>query len=299
VNFQPTKSSRGFTLIELMVAMAITTIIVTVLISITSTSLDTWNRSRAEVRAARQAQAMTEIMARDFEAMVMRAGNNFEWFVAESANGPVEPAANASPNSAEIILFTAATDCYDGQIGVDGVDLGGDISAVRYQLGYYNPMDPSEPASPFSNFVLTRRLVDPDETFSSLLAREDLKAAFGALPLPAAEDTKTYFVCENVYQFTLVLHIESFDETTQRFRTIPVILTQDTNGSVRVSGNRMELLPPNPLAGGTGRITAVEISITVLSDNALNAIRSGSTVPDDFIRSNSYQYSKRIEVPRM
>ena len=44
---------RGFTLMELMVAMAITTIIVTVLVSITSIALDTWNRSRTELRASR------------------------------------------------------------------------------------------------------------------------------------------------------------------------------------------------------------------------------------------------------
>ena len=65
---------RGFTLMELMVAMAITTIIVTVLVSITFIAMDTWNRSRAELRAARQAKAMVDIMVRDFEAMVTRRG---------------------------------------------------------------------------------------------------------------------------------------------------------------------------------------------------------------------------------
>ena len=45
---------RGFTLIELLVAMAITTIIASVLISVTAIAIDSWTRSRAELRAARQ-----------------------------------------------------------------------------------------------------------------------------------------------------------------------------------------------------------------------------------------------------
>ena len=51
--FSP-KRAKGFTLIELMVAMAITTVIVTVLVSITGVALDTWQRGRAEIRASRQ-----------------------------------------------------------------------------------------------------------------------------------------------------------------------------------------------------------------------------------------------------
>ncbi|MEI8038730.1 MAG: type II secretion system protein, partial [Verrucomicrobiota bacterium] len=56
---------RGFTLIELLVAMVITTIIVSVLVSITSLAMDTWNRSRSELRAARQAKTMVDSMAND------------------------------------------------------------------------------------------------------------------------------------------------------------------------------------------------------------------------------------------
>lgn len=278
--------------------MAITTIIVTILITITSVSLNTWNRSRAEIRAARQAQAMTEIMARDFEAMVTRPGNNFEWLIAEAGEA-VGPSGNRSPNSADIIFFTAATDRYEGQIGVDGVDLGGDISAVSYALNFNNPMDPSETNSPFSTFVLTRRLIDPRETFDTLLGREDLGAAFLTLPATTSEDTKTFFVCENIYQFSITYYFESYDDVAGTFRTIPVTLTQSANTSLRVFGDRIELNPVAADVNENSRITAVEISLTVLSDNALNAIRSPNAVSTDFIAKNSFQYSKRIEVPRM
>ena len=84
---------KGFTLMELMVAMAITVIIVTVLVSITSIAIETWNRSRSELRAARQAKSMVDTLARDFEAMVTRpggkdpvSGKSFEWLVGTPAS---------------------------------------------------------------------------------------------------------------------------------------------------------------------------------------------------------------------
>ena len=46
---------KAFTILELMVAMTITAIIVGVLVTITGTAIDTWNNSRNELRAARQA----------------------------------------------------------------------------------------------------------------------------------------------------------------------------------------------------------------------------------------------------
>ena len=76
------KTSGGFTLLELMVAMSITALIVTVLVSITSIALDAWQRSRSEVRAARQAKAALETMAKDFESLLTRSGNSYEWLSA-------------------------------------------------------------------------------------------------------------------------------------------------------------------------------------------------------------------------
>jgi len=283
---------RGFTLIELMVAMAITTIIVTILISITSISLDTWNRSRAEIRAARQAQAMMEIMTRDFEAMVTRPGNNFEWLRAETS-ASVGPAGNPSPNSAELVFFTAATDRYQGRIG-SSEDQGGDISAVGYSLRYNDPINAA--GTNFDTFVLYRKLVNPDETFDRLLAKQDLSDAFDGLNNPEIGDIEN-FVCENIYQFSLTFHIETVEPGSPP-RTVPFTLAPNAdNSSLRVLGNGLKFNANDALSNG--RITAVEVSITVLSDNAMNTLRNASALPADFISKNSFQYSKRIEVPRM
>jgi len=306
VKSQRKKTPQGFTLIELMVAMAITTIIVTILISITSISLDTWNRSRAEVRAARQAQAMTEIMARDFEAMVMRPGNNFQWLVAETGDS-VGSAGNQSPNSADLIFFTAATDRYDGAVG-GPADAGGDISTVGYSLRFKDPIGAAGAHSDFPTFVLYRKLVNPDDTFRDLLGQNDLKAAFN--PYQPNLDDMENFVCENIYQFSISFHLVDLlrqvggGPPEPEAGPVSVTLNQDFTSLVLagdgiVANIPPSAFPPNVQMGPATRIGAVEISITVLSDNALTAIRSNNTVSDDFIRQNSFQYSKRIEVPRM
>ena len=297
---------KGFTLVELMVAMAITTVMVTILISITSMALDSWNRSRAEVRAARQAQAMTEIMARDFEAMVTRSGNNFEWLVA-SAGDRVGTGSSQSPNSADLIFFTAATDRYDGAIG-SSTDLGGDISAVGYSLRYKDPMsDTGGTGAPFPTFVLYRKLVNPDETFQNLLGQEDLKTAFSSYQ--ADLDNMSNFVCENIHQFSVTFHVEynQLDSTglprgaTPRVmkRSRPFTLVQGESTEIRLRGDGMEAVPANSDIGVNSRITAVELSITVLTDNAVDSIRNNQNVPEAFIARNSFQYSKRVEIPRM
>src|SRR5210317_2221898 len=105
---------KGFTLAELLVAMGITAIILTLLVSVTAVALDGWRISRNKVRASRQAKAALDQMGRDFESMVVRSGNNFEWFYSESESNPPGPADNESPNAARILMFSAATDRYDG-----------------------------------------------------------------------------------------------------------------------------------------------------------------------------------------
>jgi prepilin-type N-terminal cleavage/methylation domain-containing protein len=313
----PQKAKKGFTLIELMVAMSITTIIVLVLVSVTSIALDTWNRSRAEVRAARQAKAMTDTMARDLEALVTRRGNKYQWLFAEGTGQP--PGENLpSTNANELIFFTSATDRYEGQINT-GQDLGGDVSCVSYRLEYKDPITGGTGGGAagggrgdFPTYVLNRLLVNPDETFQNLLAQESLKSAFSQYSARLSEPEN--FVCENVYQFSTTFHIEVTVEG-QRV-TVPVKLgsqaSAQTVNQIAINGSGLEA----PFQGASlgsiavtadqmraGRVTAVEVALTVLSDFAVEQLRNrrfaNTQAQADFVAKNSYQYSKVVEVPGM
>lgn len=288
---------RGFTLIELLVAMTITTIIVTVLVSITSIAIDTWNRSRSELRAARQAKTMVDSMARDFEALVIRRGNAYEWLSATSSKPD-----GGSTNAAKLVFFTAATDRYNGEIGKQGVDLGGDVSCVGYELDWKDPIQGGD----FKTYVLNRHLVDPKPAFENLLGKTEIGDLFttryGA-DLAKVEN----FLCENVFQFTVTFHVEVLPATTGA----GTVATQPTNKLVTIKpsggttkfsikGTGLETAPPDETLK-TGRITAVGISLTVLSDSGVDLLRKSPARADDaaWLAKNSFQYSKLIQLPGM
>lgn len=305
------QSRRGFTLIELMVAMAITTVIVGVLISVTAIALDTWTRSRSEIRAARQAKAMADTMARDFEALVTRRGNNFQWLHAESEPDLPGPTSIRSSNASELIFFTAATDRYDGAINTAD-DRGGDVSCVSYRLQYQDPIAGNETA--FSTFALYRLLVNPDETFQDLLGKENLDQAFSSYQSQLSDVEN--FVCENIYQFTITFNVEVTQAATggagSRKLTVPVSLGPGTGGgrvdAFRIMGTGLDLAR-SPSSSVTldelkaGRLASMQVSLTVLSDFGMDQMRRRTFTSEaqkaEFLAKNSFQYSKLVELPGM
>jgi prepilin-type N-terminal cleavage/methylation domain-containing protein len=305
------KNSRGFTLIELLVAMAITTIIVTVLVSVTALALDTWNRSRAEIRAARQAKSMIDSMARDFESFVSRRGNDFEWLYAKSEPPSEGPKDSRSPNALDLIFFSAATDRYDGKIGDANFDKGGDVSTVGYQLSYKDPIG-GEDNDSYKTFVLYRKIVNPDVTFTNILGQASIQDPFDKAVNTGDTgpeiDKEVNFICENVYQFTVTFHVSATVGTAIKPVTVPVGQGPSSTEEFRVTGSGIQTtFSPTGVGAPTtdqlkaGRLTAAEISITVLSDFGLQQMRRRGDLTGDklaeFIAKNSYQYSKVVQLP--
>jgi prepilin-type N-terminal cleavage/methylation domain-containing protein len=293
----PTDSfqKRGFTLLELMVAMVITTIIVTVLVSITSIAIDTWNRSRSELRAARQAKAMVDTMARDFEALVTRSGNSNEWLSAVSA------APGDSTNAAALVFFTAATDRYNGEIGKTGVDLGGDVSCVGYKLDWKDPIGGGSQGN-FQTFVLNRCLVDPKATFDTMLGKPGIADLF-ANTYGSELSKEQYFVCENIFQFTVTFHVEVPSTSGAASPPQNKLVTIGSSGLVQkfsIKGTGIETTPADATLTA-GRVTAVGISLSVLTDFGVDLLRKSPARAGDaaWLAKNSYQYSKLIQLPGM
>lgn len=295
------RKKRAFTLVELLVAMAITVLIVTVLVSITAIAMDTWNRSRSELRASRQAKAMIEALSNDFESIVAWSGNSFEWMVAESISEANLPGDSLkSTNAARLVLLTAVQDRYNGALSSQNAR--GDVSGVGYLLDFSNPI--SGGSNEFSTFVLKRHLVNPDAAFEFLLGQENLMTAFNGQYANALEAANS-FVCENVYQFTATFQVEVVIPTTTY--VIPVPVSANGVSDFRLSGGGINFTgSPSGLPRGvtdddlrSGRLIGVDFSLTVLTDRAANRIRRGAfpTDPDllnEFLTENSFNYSRFI-----
>jgi prepilin-type N-terminal cleavage/methylation domain-containing protein len=316
------QSKRGFTLIELLVAMTITTVIVGVLVSVTAIAMDTWNRSRSELRASRQAKTMIDTMARDFESLVSRKGNTSEWLSVVTDADLANIGDNMkSTNAAKLVFFTAATDRYNGEIGVPTVDKGGDVSCVAYQLKYRDSINDT---GTLKTFVLNRLLVNPDETFSGPLGKTDsndplksLDRVFFGDPTNPTDSTfevelakPKNFLCENVFQFSVIFHVQVIDSTQAPPVTkyVPVKISSGGTSSFRILGTGIATLPVDAQVA-SGRVTAIEFSVTVLSDSGVEQAKkrtftagSGKTVEQvkaEFLAKNSYQYSKLVQLSSM
>ncbi|WAC19693.1 prepilin-type N-terminal cleavage/methylation domain-containing protein [Luteolibacter sp. SL250] len=301
---------KGFTLVELMAAMSVTSLIVVVMVSVSGVALDTWSRSRSEVRASQQAKAMTEAMSRDLDALVMRDGNAFQWLFAEAKVPDEGPnGASLSPNAARLIFFSAAMDRYDGKPGVPGARKEGNISTIAYELQYRDPTVGGRDGD-LASFVLNRKIVNPDDTFKDLLGRTDLPEAFQG-HAGRMGDLQN-FVCENVYQFTVTFHVDVVDRAKKK-RTLQIPVQVGRSGGPAsvpefgVFGNRLEAgissrgdVSAEAFAAGT--LSGVSISMTILTDFGIEQMRRRGFLSVDerisFVQKNSYQYSKFIAVSR-
>ena len=303
-------SRRGFTLVELLVAMAITTIIILVLVGVTSVAIDTWKRSRSEVRAASQGKAMIDSMARDLEAMVVRTGNTYQWLYAETpstmpAVSGLSGQSQPSSNALDLEFFTSVTDRYDGGIGTSA-DQGGDISGVSYKLVYEDPLT-SSTSSNYGTFTLHRTLVNPDKTYTDLLGKTDADFHTAFQTFESGAKAAESFVCENIYQFTVTFLVEvsraSGSSTTKLI--VPVTMGNNFVDSLKVNGDKIEVKGSVNGAStdeiSAGRIVGAQLSLTVLTDFGLEQLRARSFSTDadraKFFAKNSFEYSKMINLP--
>lgn len=292
----------GFTLIELLVSMTITVILLGILVYMTGISMDTYKRSRDEVRASRQAKEALETLAKDFESMVSRRdGNNYEWLYAGQEPSSLKgPAGKEITNTSQLIFFTGATDRYNGQIGVAGVDNGGDVSAVCYRLVYRDQIQDTD-TEEHAVFSMYRHLVNPDDAFgiapaSGLLAEDNLKAAYTGLYNDGDDFNAANFLVENIYEFTVTFLVEYTEANVTKIQRV----TLSSSGSYqefRLKGNSLDTTPANA-AIANGNIIGVEIGITVLTDQGLILAKKSPLSQADILKKHSYHYTKTVNTPR-
>ena len=289
---------KGFTLVELLVALAITAIIVGMLVTITATAVDGYTTSREQVKAAREAKAAFDQLSRDLESLVVRSGNDFEWLWISADEAP-GPANNTSPNATRAVFFTAATDRYDGALNSTS-DNGGDVSTVGYRLLFRDPVSDTDNEE-FASFILYRQLINPDETFENLLGQEDLEMAYQQFE--SSESEAENFVCENIYEFSLSFVIEYTEGNLTRTERVLVVNAggSDNVEDFRLRGNGLVADDDPDTVYASGRIVAADLSLTVINEAALEILRNGN-LPEGtkttLIERNSFHFAQTILLPQ-
>ncbi len=310
--FAKRSTAPGFTLIELLVAMTITVFLIGVLVYLTSIASDSYRKSQNDIRASRQAKEALDIIAKDFEGMVARRdGNAYEWLFAETDSTLSGPSGKEITNRCRIVFFTGATDRYGGNIGGSN-DKGGDISAVSYRLVYKDQISGGSPTSEgdYPVFSLYRHLVNPDETFSKLLASDDLSTASKTVFSDANDLVAENFLVENIYEFTVTFLIEVIDyDPMTKIETKHIVrATMKPGGMTQfvLAGNEIKFVGNIELPAGVtndqikeGSIVGAEVSITVLTDQGMTLIqRLPAAAWEKQASKYMRHYTKTITTPR-
>lgn len=227
--------AKGFTLLELLVAMSVTLLLLGMVTYMTGASMDGYKGSRDKVVAGRQAKEALDAITKDFEAMVVRMdGSDNMWLYADVEPNLSTvlggPAGKTITNASRLIFFTGASDRYDGDIGGTN-DNGGDVSAVAYRLAYRDQISGTAATAvgAFPSFTLYRHLVDPDATFTHLLGQVNLIAPVAPAVsqfTDALDFTAENVLAENIYELTVtfLVQVPLYDDDVTPTKYMPYLL---------------------------------------------------------------------------
>ncbi len=317
---------RGFTLVELMTAMAITAVLVLVIGQLTQQSIDLWKAVREDVAAASSSRIALQTMAHDLESFQLRAGGNkFQWLAAW-ADDDVQgvPQGLKVPRSARCVFFACAPDrnpSVSSSRALRGnyraarahnMDTQGDVNAISYRLMYRDqvlnlPGSSTGEADIYPLFSLYRTVIPPRESYERLLGKEDLSMAYGAF----TQEEEKNFLCENVLEMTLIFTVQYVDGEADAesgradYKTIsvPVIASNKSQ-----KGKKVAVYGDRIMVGGeileNARLISADISITTLTEEGValvEQVRKGrrrAPKPAEFFNKYTRSHSRSVALPQ-
>lgn len=318
---------RAFTLVELVVAMAITAVLVFIIMQLTNQSIDLWKMLREDTSSAATSRMALQTISRDFESFQMRSAddNNFQWLYS-AVDTPMRgiPRGLDIPQSARCVFFICAPDrnpsvsstptsmrssYRDMLAGSDKYQ--GDVSVVGYRLKFrdhiLNLAARNGDSASFPLFSLYRQVVNPRDTFENVLGSEDLQSAYKQYE--SGEDKN--FLCENIIEMSIIFNLEYLDEAASNDETgpvykaisIPILSSNASRGvkSFRLTSNSA-LMSGETL--NRARVISAEISLTVLTEEGValvEQVRQGQRrAPklEEFFSRYTRSFSRSVALPQ-
>ena len=316
---------RGFTLIELMTAMAITGMLVVVIMQLTNQSVDMWRAVSEDVSTSARSRAALQTISRDFESFQMRGyDNKYQWLFAKCDDSMANvPKGLQIPRSAQCVFFACAPDRNPSVSSSTALRLNyrearshnretqGDVNAIGYRLMYRDQIlnlpgaDPNE-RGVYPLFSLYRQVVQPRPTFEQLLGKTNLESAYAVFQ----DHDEDNFLCENILEMNITFNIRysagEADAKNGRVSyetvSVPVISSNKKTNKISVYGDRI-------VAGSqtyqNARIDSAMVSISVLTEEGaamVEQIRLGRRRPPkriaDFFDKYTRSYSRLVALPQ-
>lgn len=317
--------SYGFTLIELMTAMAITGMLVVVIMQLTNQSVDLWKAVSEDVSTSSRSRTALQTLSRDLESFQMKGyDNKYQWMFANADDDMDNlPKGLKVPKSAKCVFFACAPDRNPSvssdvslrknfrEARAHNRDTQGDVNAIGYRLMFRDqilnlPGEDGSENGVYPLFSLYRQVVQPRPAFEQLLGKDNLEAAYSRF----AQDDEKNFLCENIMELNITFNIRyvasdadaEAGEVEYAMVSVPVIASNRRTNKVEVYGDRI-------VAGGStyqnARIDSAMISITVLTEEGVamvEQIRQGRRrAPKkmaDFFAQYTRSYARLVSLPQ-
>lgn len=167
---------RGFTLIEIMVATAISLVIVLGVVQIATSSIQAYDSAMSLVSTTAVSRQVLDTLESDIQSSVIRNDGNV-WMECLTGTPDLSAATGVDRGACKtLILFSTPVDrdrFKPGTTGASRVEWRGDLCAVRYRLDNANPLPTvlSTDATKDRAFTLNRVVVNPEDTFNQVLAK--------------------------------------------------------------------------------------------------------------------------------
>lgn len=317
-NLRSVGSARSaFTIIELLVAVAVTALMVSLMLTIVVNVLNGWNRSSGTLSSGNQARTVMDLITSDLQSAILRRDGNV-WLVAtiqDSApsewTGSTKPvgAASSATDTAGGSRYTPAVasplpSIEDYRFGQGGVWLRmfttvpdtnatiATISAPR-AVSYKIVRQKVASSGTESRYMLYRSELAPDTTFTTGYDLFGSSYYAGVIKTPV----QSSLVANNVVDFGVrFLKSNSTNQLVPIFPTTNSAVCFAATSDSAKSGSGVDSTPTRDFP------TVADIFIRVLTDEGatkLANLESGVSTAEtwwEIVLANSRVYSRRVEI---
>jgi type II secretory pathway pseudopilin PulG len=286
----PPVSSRrsAFTLLEILVATAVTTLLLVLLLVMIQNSLAIYSRITRDPEAFAESRLAAARVASDLAALAVPDGTDVE-----ALRVTPEPANSVGRLGAEsavwLTFVTSATDPDDSTpTAVDGA-----IRSVSYRLALQNPIDGS---SLNPGYALHRSIASGAYTFANALGKTNLQTTWGSPPAAPAPTPLPATAVENYLAGAVVGFQVLFEYLDDKGTADPgddSFVWTTPGDSVRITGTGSEL-NGQTVPGGFRR---AEVTLTVLSRQGVMRLQDNILSLDEAIRKYGRTIVSQAELP--
>lgn len=289
---RPSPFRRGFTLLELLVAISITVLLMVLLMSMVSTASDAWRLGRARLATNSQGAAAMQAFCRDLQSVILRSSP----MKSVDADGEpplwMEVVETGDQGDGGVTAPTVAVRFFSPVLDREtlfdpdpATKLAGDVCAVSYQVAYQDPLAAAN--GQMDMFGLYREVRDPRDTFDNFLGKS---AAFdGFADTPEANN----FLAGDVLDFAVSFVFEKPDGSR-------VLMAPNTEFRLTSAGVETGFDGLDGDEGLGARLVMAQVNVTILDEGGAEQIRvsglRGNQNLAKFIDEHGYQFSQQVQV---